>query len=188
MADRAFFRDRVSSVATGRKRLAEHLIAKGMLSPEDVPVTLSKASNAPKGTAANAGWRVVGEQRIYARSSWEANFSRYLEWMRVQRGISSWSHEKAEYWFEKIKRGVRSYKPDFEVIELNGSATTYEVKGHFDARSKTKLKRLRKYYPNVRIVLVGRKSHEKIAADLGVEFMSYRGIAKQLGGLIGGWE
>lgn len=175
MARRPFFCDRVSSVATGRKLLAEHLIAKGMLKPEamSVPVKV-RGAGAPSAVAWKAGWREVGDQRIYARSAWEANFSRYLEWLRSLGEIAAWRHEKVTFWFEAIKRGVRSYLPDFEVTENSGSLTFYEVKGHMDSRSKTKIKRMAKYHPSVKLVVIGRKE--------------YGALARKVGGLIAGWE
>src|ERR1700751_1727687 len=61
--------------------------------------------------------------------------------------ILDWEHEPKTFWFEGIKRGCVSYKPDFRVIELNGSSIWYEVKGYYDTKSITKHKRFAKYFP-----------------------------------------
>ena len=58
--------------------------------------------------------------------------------------ILKWEYEPETFWFEKIKRGVRTYTPDFKVTEKDGSIIFHEVKGYMDARSKTKLKRMKK--------------------------------------------
>lgn len=101
-----------------------------------------------------AGWREIGGMRIYARSRWEANYARYLEWLRINGSIQKWEHEPETFWFEAIKRGCRSYLPDFRVTENDGRIFYHEVKGWFDARSKTKLKRMAKYHPTVALRLI----------------------------------
>jgi hypothetical protein len=92
-------------------------------------------------------WIICGGKRLFARSLWEANYARYLEWQKVQGLILDWEHEPKTFWFENIRRGVRSYLPDFKVTMKNGSHEWHEVKGWMDARSKTKIKRMAKYYP-----------------------------------------
>lgn len=121
-----------------------------------------------------AGWREIGGKRKYYRSRWEANYARYLEWLKQQGQIADWQHEPETFWFEAIKRGVRSYLPDFRVWENDGSAHLHEVKGWMDARSKTTLKRMAKYHPQERIVVIREKA--------------YNDIARKVGGIIEGWE
>lgn len=101
-------------------------------------------------------WAIVGDkQPIYFRSSWEFYYSLFLEKLRQERKIIDWKHEPKCFWFEGIKRGVRSYLPDFCITHLNGSEEWCEVKGYFDSKSQTKMKRMAKYYPEVNIRLVG---------------------------------
>jgi hypothetical protein len=110
-----------------------------------------------------AGWREIGGKRVYFRSRWEANYARYLEWLKGRGDILDWEYEPETFWFDKIKRGVRSYKPDFRVHELNGTKPIHEVKGWMDARSKTTLKRMAKYHPHETIVLVREKEMRAIS-------------------------
>ena len=121
-----------------------------------------------------AGWRKVGDQRCYFRSAWEANYARYLEMLKSAGAIEKWEHEPKTFWFENIKRGVRSYLPDFHVTENDSSEHYCEVKGWMDARSKTKIKRMKKYYPDVDLRVINGKQ--------------YRSLAKQVAHLIPGWE
>ena len=101
-------------------------------------------------------WAIVGnKQPIYFRSSWEYYYSLFLEKLRQERKIIDWKHEPKCFWFEGIKRGVRSYLPDFCITHLNGKEEWCEVKGYFDSKSQTKMKRMAKYYPEVNIRLVG---------------------------------
>lgn len=67
--------------------------------------------------------------------------------------INDWEHEPKTFWFETIKRGVRSYLPDFKVHNPDGTHYWIEVKGYMDQRSRTKIKRFAKYYPDERLVV-----------------------------------
>lgn len=106
-----------------------------------------------------AAWREIGGIRKYYRSKWEANYARYLEWLRVKGEIKEWKHEPETFWFEGIKRGCLSYLPDFRVIENNGAITYHEVKGWMDDRSKTKIKRMAKYHPLVKLIVIDAKAY-----------------------------
>jgi hypothetical protein len=109
-------------------------------------------------------WRTIGGKRKYFRSKWEANFARYLEFLKKYGHIKDWDHEPQTFWFLQIKRGTRSYLPDFKVTENDGSHNWIEVKGYFDQKSNTKIKRFRKYYPQEKFRLVNSewfKKHNK---------------------------
>ena len=121
-----------------------------------------------------AGWRVIGKVKKYYRSKWEANFARYLQFLKNKGQIKSWQHEPETFWFEKIKRGCRSYLPDFKVVENSGKVVYYEIKGWMDAKSKTKLKRMAKYYPDINLVLIQKKQYQELNFKLSR--------------LISGWE
>lgn len=102
-------------------------------------------------------WATIGTKPpIYFRSSWEYYYAIFLEKLRQENKITDWRHEPKVFWFENIKRGVRSYLPDFCITHLNGSEEWSEVKGFFDSKSQTKMKRMAKYYPEVNIRLVGK--------------------------------
>ena len=121
-----------------------------------------------------SGWREIGGKRIYFRSAWEANYARFLELEKARGVISGWEHEPETFWFEKIKRGVRSYLPDFRVTKSDGSIEYHEVKGWIDDKSKTKIKRMRIYHPGVKLVVISTPI--------------YKGIEKLMKTSIEGWE
>jgi len=98
---------------------------------------------------------------LFVRSSWEANYARVLN-LRVSNGdIARWEYEPDRFEFP-IKRGTRSYTPDFKVWLLDGTYEYHEVKGWMDPKSKTRLKRMAKYYPNETLILIGAKEYRKI--------------------------
>lgn len=85
----------------------------------------------------------------YFRSRYEANYARFLNFTKQR-----WEYEKKTFWFLKIKRGVRSYTPDFYLPETN---EYHEVKGWMDKKSATKIKRMAKYYPTVKLIIIDGK-------------------------------
>lgn len=109
-----------------------------------------------------SGWRNIGGIDKYYRSIWEANYARYLQWLKERGEIKDWKHEPKTFWFEDIKRGTRSYLPDFLVTENNGSESYHEVKGWMDDRSKTKIKRMAKYYPEIKLIVIQAKEYKAI--------------------------
>jgi hypothetical protein len=100
------------------------------------------------------GWHNVGSKKAYFRSNWEYRYACYLEFLKICGVITEWLHEPQTFWFEKIKRGTRSYLPDFKVIRPNGSHYWVEVKGYFDRKSLTKIKRFKKYFPQEELIIV----------------------------------
>ena len=120
------------------------------------------------------GWREVGGKRCYFRSRWEANYARYLQWLVENGQIKRWEFEPVTFWFEGVKRGTVSYLPDFRVTENDGREVYHEVKGWMDARSKTKIKRMAKYHPEVELIVI----------DSG----AYRALAKKAKWFVPGWK
>ena len=105
----------------------------------------------------------------YFRSSWEANIARFYNFAGVK-----WQYEPREFVFDKIKRGpCISYTPDFYLPEED---KWVEVKGWMDDRSKTKLARFQRYYPQeyLKLQVIGSKE--------------YRAIEKDCKNLVPGWE
>ena len=76
------------------------------------------------------------------RSTTEADFARYLKYFERL----DYEYETVDLFFDKIKRGTRSYRLDFSIPALD---IHVEVKGYLDAKSLTRLKRCRIYYPEV---------------------------------------
>lgn len=130
--------------------------------------------NERKNVSWKGGWREIGGINKYYRSRWEANYARFLQWLVEQGKIKTWKHEPETFWFEGIKRGTVSYLPDFWIQELDGTDCFHEVKGWMDDRSKTKLKRMAKYYPNVKLLVINAKE--------------YKQLEKQFSSIIVGWE
>lgn len=127
----------------------------------------------PKWTHVKQGKRADLDNR-YFRSAWEANYARYLNFLIVAGEIKEWEYEAVRFEFEGIKRGTRSYTPDFKVTNLDDSVQFHEVKGWMTQVGKTKLKRMAKYHPDVKVIVIGKDE--------------YYAIAKECKNLIPNWE
>jgi hypothetical protein len=124
-------------------------------------IQIVKKKRARKKYTAQQSWREIDGKKIFFRSNWEFKFALYLQMLKEHKAIQDWEHEPQTFWFNEIKRGVRSYLPDFKVFNLDGSHYWVEVKGYMDARSKTKIRRFRKYYPQEQLIVIDQEWFEK---------------------------
>ena len=98
-------------------------------------------------------WRTIGGQRHYYRSSWEANYARYLEQQKQSGLICNWEHECERFWFDPDVVGCVSYLPDFRVTNNDASVEYHEVKGWMDEDSATKIRRMAEFHPEIKLVV-----------------------------------
>lgn len=135
----------------------------------------------------------------YFRCTWEANYARYL----TQFGIE-WEYEPKTFWFEKHKSGTVNYTPDFHLPANEGGEEVWvEVKGQFDSKSKTKLRRFKKYFPEEfkKLIVVCGDIYGKSKTAKSVRrfllctlelpperIVSYTAIARKYKSIIGNWE
>lgn len=139
------------------------------------------ASGLRHGYSRGKGGRRADLGGRHFRSSWEANYARYLCWLQVQGEITKWEFEPDTFWFDAIKRGVRSYLPDFKVWPKDGGEPYYvEIKGYMDAKSRTKLKRMKKYHPNVTVKLVDAKLYKILDSRMRSVILGWEGGTRVL--------
>lgn len=126
--------------------------------PSKAPQKKKKHASA----AAHAGKYDIDGTVYNFRSGWEYLYALYLQ-AALERGeISKWEFEPKTFWFNNIQRGTKSYLPDFKITMPDGSHWWAEVKGYMDSKSQTKLKRMAKYYPEEKIVLIQEAEITKI--------------------------
>ena len=115
----------------------------------------------------------------FFRSRTEANYARYLKYIK-----QDYLYEPKTFWFEGIKRGTRAYIPDFYLPDKD---EWHEFKGWLDQKSITKMKRMKKYHPEVfpKIRMVMERltdATKKKLLDIGFEesqLIDFRPINKQ---------
>lgn len=131
-----------------------------------LPIKTSILGRTVRVIVSQAAWREIGGKRKYFRSAAEANYGRYLQWLKESGKILEWEHEPKTFWFDGIKRGTVSYKPDFCVTYKNGQTEWFEVKGFMDKKSVTKLARFKKYFPNEKLTVIGPEWFKKTKLKL----------------------
>lgn len=139
-------------------------VARGMgkFCSRDCYYAFESTSGHEKYTRAVGGKRSDLDSR-YFRSMWEANYARYLNWLVGQGEIVGWEYEVDTFEFGKIKRGQRFYTPDFKIANRDGSTEYHEVKGWMDQASKTKMDRMARYYPNIKVLIIDQECYYAIA-------------------------
>lgn len=108
------------------------------------------------------------------RSAWEANVARWLN-LRIAAGeLASWAFEPRVFSFPGVTRGAVCYTPDFRLVYPNGEVEYLEVKGREVSKDRTKWKRMREYYPHVKLSVLGAPA--------------YKSLQTQVAGRIPQWE
>lgn len=121
-----------------------------------------------------SGFYEVGlDSKLYLRSRWEYHWCLYLNWLKKNNKILRWEYEPQTFIFHEIEHGTRAYIPDFKVWTSDTEYHWEEVKGWMDPASATKLRRMAKYYPDEKIVLIDEQA--------------YRQTEREVGHLIPGW-
>lgn len=126
-------------------------------------------------TARGVGGKRIDLENQYFRSGWEANWARYLNWLLHIGEIKSWEYEVDTFEFTQIKRGGRFYTPDFKITNKDDSVEYHEVKGYMDSRSSTKIKRMARYYPDVRLIVVDEEAYRAVAFQLSAHLPHWEG-------------
>ena len=142
-----------------RQKISNKLIGK-------MPKNMMRSGKSKFGNV-KRGWYLIGNKKMFFRSMWEVNYALYLNFLVKQKQIKKWEYEKDVFVFEKIKFGTRSYRPDFKITNNNNEIEYHEVKGWMDAKSKTKLKRMSKYFPEIKLIIIDRKPYTDIKNKLG---------------------
>jgi len=104
----------------------------------------------------------VNGTEIFFRSEWEYKYAMYLDFLKRKKQIVCWEYEPCTFFFEAIKQGTRSYLPDFRITNNDKSQEYHEIKGYMDSKSKTKLNRMKKYYPCEKVILIDGPAYKSI--------------------------
>jgi hypothetical protein len=90
---------------------------------------------------------------LFTRSSWEANIIRLMNRYKID-----FKYEPTCFEFP-IKKGTRFYLPDLYIPKTN---EYWEIKGRMDVKSKTKISRFRKYYPELPLYIIDKDIYNKL--------------------------
>lgn len=102
--------------------------------------------------------------KTFFRSSWEANYARYLNLLLKIGAIEKWDYEPETFWFSDVLRGTNSYKPDFRIKHKGNTILEYiEIKGWITPKDRTKWRRMAKYHPKINLTIVAEKEYRSLA-------------------------
>lgn len=99
----------------------------------------------------------------FFRSTWEANWARYLNTQVDQGAITAWEFESRSFEFPDAPH---TYLPDFLVKLPDGSEVYQELKGYLDERGVSKLRQMRIHFPDVALQYVGKLAYLTTAASV----------------------
>ena len=103
-----------------------------------------------------AKWVDIGGKHFYARSQKEIAYAHAYEAQKQRGLIKDWAYEAKTFYFDGERRGPVNYKPDFRIDEHDGTHYWCEVKGWMDPKSKSKLKKFKKYFPDEKLYVNGK--------------------------------
>lgn len=83
---------------------------------------------------------------IYVRSSWEANYFRFLRYQQEKNLILGFSYEKDTFYFEDGS-SPHSYRPDFKIFLCDGTEKFIEIKGRETQKDIIRLDKFKKFFP-----------------------------------------
>lgn len=124
--------------------------------------TLNPMKNQSNPYSRTKGGKRKDLDNIYFRSAWEANIARYYNYLGIE-----WQYESKTFIFKNITRGSVSYTPDFYLPKED---KWVEIKGWMDGKSKTKLKRFEKQFPEEykKLQLITQKEYDEIKKKISV--------------------
>jgi len=94
--------------------------------------------------------------QLYVRSSWEANYARYLNTLVASGVVTRWEYESRVFVFPSpVTGGVSSYRPDFLVFFSDGRVEWHEVKGWMTSNGKIALELMATHYPSETVKVIG---------------------------------
>lgn len=102
-------------------------------------------------------------RKFFMRSTWERNIARYFEYLQKNGEIKEWEYEPQRFFFEGVNFGNRTYLPDFRITDNSGYKYYVEVKGFMNSDSKTKLKRMKKYFPEIELQIIDQSRYAEIS-------------------------
>lgn len=169
------------------------------ISEMQLSIALAKSRNAIKNKCAELDGKpvkksiakrsVIGKRKDldqFCRSGWEANT---LRWLKHQ-GIP-YKYEPKVFPFLDVKHGTTSYCPDIFVPSDN---VWIEIKGMLDGKSKTQIRRFKKYYPEEfkklrAIVGSPNTKAAKFFESMGVPILAYyNNMNREFKNVISNWE
>lgn len=117
-------------------------------------------------------WNGVENYKLKYRSGYECTFGLFMQnLVRQNTAIVKWLYESLELRFDGCRRGALLWIPDFVAYDRkNNVIQIFEVKGLMTSKDSGKIRKLKKYHPEMfgkLVYVTGRKNFPKLI-KLGV--------------------
>ncbi len=97
---------------------------------------------------------VIGGKTYKFRSKLECNWAKYLQFLKESDVILDWRYEQTKFLFPDETIGAKQFLVDFDILNKDWTLEYHETKGWLQGKDVTKFKRVAKYRPEVKIVLI----------------------------------
>ncbi len=97
---------------------------------------------------------MIGGNLYKFRSKLECNWAMYLQFLKESGEIYDWRYEQTTFLFPDEMKGAKQFLVDFDILNNDWTLEYHETKGFLQGIDVTKFKRVAKYRPEVKIVLV----------------------------------
>ncbi len=97
---------------------------------------------------------VIGGKTYKFRSKLECRWAQYLQFLKESDVILDWRYEQTTFFFPNETIGAKKFLVDFDILNKDWTLEYHETKGWLQGKDVTKFKRVAKYRPEVKIVLI----------------------------------
>ena len=97
---------------------------------------------------------VIGGKACNFRSKLEHKWAQYCQFRKEQGLIKDWWFEETTFRFENEKCGAVKYLVDFDIRNNDDTFHYEECKGYLSSKDTSKFRKVRKHYPDTKIILV----------------------------------
>ena len=97
---------------------------------------------------------MVGGKHYKFRSKLECNWAKYLQFLKESDEIADWRYEQTTFLFPDETRGAKQFLVDFDILNNDWTLEYHETKGWLQGKDVMKFKRVAKYRPEVKIMLI----------------------------------
>lgn len=96
----------------------------------------------------------VGGKTCNFRSDGERKLAIYFQHLKEQKYIRDWAFEQTRFTFPDETRGAKQFLVDFDILNMDHTFEYWEYKGWLRGSDVTKFRRVAKYRPEAKLVLV----------------------------------
>lgn len=106
-------------------------------------------------------------RNFHFMSSWEHSVALMLEELKKEGVITFWDYEHYRFIFHDVKKGIRSYMPDFTIVNSMGKTIHIEVKGWKMATGMKRIEMFKERYPNETLYIIDNNEYRKAISQAG---------------------